>query len=274
MGLLATVVPMQQTSLRVLAVGATGSVGGQVVARALERGHRVRALVRRADQAHSLPGQVETVIADLTAPETLAAAVEGVDAVVFTHGTHPVDATLPESVDYGGVRNVLTAIGDRPVRIALMTAIGVTDRQGAYNRTTQAHDWKRRAERLVRASGHPYTIVRPGWFDYNSADQHNLVFLQGDRRRTGSPRDGVIARAQIGQVLVDSLTSPAAAGKTLELVAEHGPAQTDLDPLFAALVPDGPDRLDGALDEDTMPLESEPVGVRAELARIRAHAHR
>jgi len=41
--------------------------------------------------------------------------------------------------------------------------IGVTNREGDYNRQTEAHDWKRRGERLVRASGLPYTIVRPGW---------------------------------------------------------------------------------------------------------------
>ena len=119
-------------------------------------------------------------------------------------------ALLPAGTD--------AAIGDG-VRIALMTAIGVTDRTGHYNQTTEAHDWKRRSERLVRASGHPYTIVRPGWFDYNSPDQQRVVMLQGDTRHTGTPADGVIARRQIAQVLVGSLSSPAAANKTLELVA-------------------------------------------------------
>jgi hypothetical protein len=69
------------------------------------------------------------------------------------------------SVDYGGVRNVLLALGSRPARIALMTAAGVTNRTGSYNRTTEAHDRKRRSERLVRACGLPDTVVRPGWFD-------------------------------------------------------------------------------------------------------------
>ena len=80
-----------------------------------------------------------------------------------------------------------------------MTAIGVTNREGDYNRQTEAHDWKRRGERLVRASGLPYTIVRPGWFDYNKPDEHRLVFLQGDRRHAGDPSDGVIARRQIAR---------------------------------------------------------------------------
>jgi uncharacterized protein YbjT (DUF2867 family) len=94
---------------------------------------------------------------------------------------------------------VLAALGGRSPRIALMTAIGVTNREGDYNRRTEAHDWKRRGERLVRASGLPYTIVRPGWFDYNKPDEHQLILLQGDRRHAGDPSDGVIARRQLAQ---------------------------------------------------------------------------
>ena len=132
-----------------------------------------------------------------------------------------------------------------------------------------AHAWKRRGERLVRAGGLPYTIVRPGWFDYNEPDQQHLVMLQGDRRWAGDPSDGVISRAQIAQVLVASLTSEAADCKSLELVAEHGPAQTDLDPLFHALQPDPPGALDAVLDRDNLPLTQEPPGVVGELEAVR-----
>lgn len=67
-------------------------------------------------------------------------------------------------------------------------------------------------------------------------------------------------------MLVESLTSAAANRKTLELVAERGPRQTDLDPLFAALRRDADGELDGALDPDTLPLDHEPDGVMAEIA--------
>jgi uncharacterized protein YbjT (DUF2867 family) len=145
----------------VLVLGATGSIGRLVVDEALRQGHDTRALVRDPDRARGLPAEADVVVGDLTRPETLVAAVDGIDAVVFTHGAHGgKDQT--ERVDYGGVRNVLEALGPRPARIALMTAIGVTNRTGAHNRSTAAHDWKRRSERLVRASGRPYTIVRPG----------------------------------------------------------------------------------------------------------------
>lgn len=112
-------------------------------------------------------------------------------------------------------------------------------------------------------SGHEYTIVRPGWFDLNTADQHNLQFLQGDKRRAATPADGVIARSQIADVPIASLTSPAATNKTFELVAEYGPAQNDLEPLFAELAPD--DGLDCPGDEKSQLLADEPASVHAEL---------
>jgi uncharacterized protein YbjT (DUF2867 family) len=245
----------------VMVVGATGSIGPHAVAESLRQGHRTRALVRDVSRGASLQPDAEIVVGDMTGAETLADALENVDGIVFTHGSHG-GAEAAELVDYGAVRNVLDALGTRRARIALMTAIGVT-------KHTPGHDWKRRGERLVRASGLPYTIVRPGWFDYNESDQHRLVMLQGDRRWASDPSDGVVSRAQIAQVLVASLTSDAANHKSLELVAEHGPPTTDLDPLFHALQPDRPGALDAVLDQENMPLSQEPRRVARELDAVR-----
>ena len=183
----------------VLVVGATGSIGRLVVDEAIRQGYTTRALVRDRDKARRLPADAEMIIGDVTRPETLPAAVAGIDAVVFTLGSDGAGKVGAENVDYGGVRNVLYALGSRPARIALMTSIGVTNRNSVYNRSTEAHDWKRRSERLLRASGLPYTIVRPGWFDYNRPDEHRLVLLQGDTRQAGDSSDGVIARQQIAR---------------------------------------------------------------------------
>jgi uncharacterized protein YbjT (DUF2867 family) len=256
-----TIAPMT-----VLVVGATGSVGRLVVNEALRRGHAVRALSRSADKAHKINAAAEVTIGDVTRPDTLSAAVQGVDAIVFTHGSDGLGKAGAETIDYGGVRNVLGALGSQKnVRIVLMTAIGVTDRTGSYNRTTEAHDWKRRSERLVRASGLPYTIMRPGWFDYNVPDQQRLVLLQGDRRHAGDPSDGVIARRQIAQVLVHSLGSSQALRKTFELVAEKGPPPDDLDFLFGKLVADAENALDGVRDMANMPSAREPQQVQQDL---------
>lgn len=251
---------MNEEMSTVLVVGATGSIGRLVVAEALRAGYETRALVRNEVRAEGLPAGARVVVGDLTDPDSLRPALAGVTGIVFTHGSHG-DPRAAELVDYGAVRNALRTL-EAPARIALMTAIGVT-------KHTPGHDWKRRGERLVRASGLPYTIVRPGWFDYNDADQHRLVMLQGDTRWASDPSDGVISRVQIAQVLVGSLTSETADRKTLELVAETGPAPTDLEPLFAGLRRDPADALDAVLDRDNMPLDEEPADVVTELEAVR-----
>jgi uncharacterized protein YbjT (DUF2867 family) len=185
--------------------------------------------------------------------------------VVFTLGSEGT-----ESGDYGGVRNVLAAVGWRTARFALMTAIGVTNRTSRHNRTTEAHDWKRRAERIVRATGLPYTIVRPDWFDYNGPDEHRLMLLQGDTRQAGYPSDGAVARRQIAEILVRSLSSDQAVRKTFELVATQGQAQSDFDTLFSGLDADPPGALDGVRDAANQPLEEEPQRVRDDLNAVRA----
>lgn len=259
--------PAARRPLSVLVIGATGSIGRLVVAQALRQGHTVHALVRDLRRAAALPSAAQRVVGDLTRADTLGTAVDGIDAVVFTHGSRSGGKAEAERVDYGAVRSVLRALDGRPTRIALMTSIGVTDRRGAFNRGTEIHDWKRRGERLVRASGLPYTIVRPGWFDCHAPDQHRLVMLQGDTRHAGDPSDGVVARQQIAQVLVASLTSDAARHKTFELVAERGAASTDLDVLFARLEADEPGALDAIRDAPNMPLDEEPARVRKDLGR-------
>src|SRR5271165_3378907 len=262
---------MSESRKTVLVVGATGSIGRLVVEEAVQQGYVVRALVRTPSKARKFSAQVEVVSGDVTHPETLTAAVNGIDAIVFTLGSDGAGKVGAETVDYGGVRNVLAALGSRTARIALMTSIGVTNRTGSYNRSTESHDWKRRAERLVRSSGLPYTIVRPGWFDYNKAEEHHLVFLQGDTRQAGNSSDGVIARSQIAEVLVCSLTSDQALRKTFELVATKGPAQTGLDALFAALDADPPNALDGVRDTPNQPLDEEPQQVQDDLRKMSAN---
>lgn len=251
---------MRNSPIKVLVVGATGSVGRHVIEVALELGHQVRALVRSNSAGKQMPMAVEIAVGDLTAEETLKKAVDGIDALVFTHGTYGSQMAA-EAVDYGAVRNVLGALGDQQVRIALMTTIGATDRRGA-------HDWKRRGEWLVRASGHPYTIVRPAWFDYNEPDEHRLQMLQGDKELVGSPKDGVISRRQLAEVLVKSLSSDSAMFKTFELHAVKGEAQVDLDPLFANLDRDPKGSLHGAHDIQNMMLEKEPASVKKDIFRV------
>ena len=252
---------MEKDTKTLLVVGASGSIGRLVVQQALSDGYKVRALVRDRRQSDLFPPAAEVAVGDLSQVQSLGSIVEGIDNVVFTHGTYG-RPDLAVEVDYGMVRNLLQLVQGRTIRISLMSTVGVTDRKGS-------HDWKRRGERLVRESGCPYTIVRPGWFDYNEPAQQRLVMSQGDKYQTGTPQDGVISRSQLAKVLVRSLVSDAARRKTFELTADVGPEQANLDDLFAALDSDLDNSLDGRHDLPNMPLQDEPEFIQLDLRRLR-----
>ena len=74
---------MSHQQLTVLVVGATGSIGRLVVEEAGRKAHGVRALARDPRKAGRLFPDAEVVAGDLTAPDTLAQAVVGVDAIVL-----------------------------------------------------------------------------------------------------------------------------------------------------------------------------------------------
>ena len=126
-------------------------------------------------------------------------------------------------------------------------------------------EWKRRAERLVRVSGRPYTIVRPGWFDYQGPGNRRIDLRQGD---TVTGRPGV-DRRHIAQVLLEGAAVPSGARRTVEVFSTTGAPVTDFEALFAATRADGPGALDGVLDANNVPLTDEPASVQADIARLR-----
>jgi uncharacterized protein YbjT (DUF2867 family) len=243
---------------RVLSIGATGSIGRNVVLELLSQDLEVSALVRDPGRAaRLLPGSVEYVTGDLATGDGIADAVDGVDAIILTHGGES------REVDYDGVRRVLETLGGRRPRLVLMTSMGVSRGGGAYGGLL---NWKRRAERLVRAYGAPYTVVRPGWFDYQEPTDFAVLLEQGDRYPVTNRRG--VGRSQIAKTLVEAMFSGYAVGKTFELFAQHGPLQEDFDPLFAALKGDRSAALSGGKDTG-VPLHEEPVEVLDDIQRMR-----
>ncbi|WP_420077913.1 NAD-dependent epimerase/dehydratase family protein [Streptomyces sp. JL4002] len=158
----------------VLLTGAAGFVGTPVVARLLEHGVRVRAVVHRAEVA---PG-AEAVPADLARPGSLAGLCRGVDAVV--HLASRIGGTEQEcrAVNTGGTAALVAEAHRAGVRrfVQLGTAAvygegphrgpaegGLAEAPGSVTSATRLA-----GERLVLAAGG--TVVRP-----------HMVFGRGDR---------------------------------------------------------------------------------------------
>ena len=65
--------------MKILAIGATGNVGSQVVKELRKRGAEVRALVRKKSDATRLAEGVEAVEGDLLDPVSVDSALAGID---------------------------------------------------------------------------------------------------------------------------------------------------------------------------------------------------
>jgi uncharacterized protein YbjT (DUF2867 family) len=71
----------------ILVTGATGHVGKHLVGQLLNKGVQVRVLVRDERKVATLGNGVERAVGDLDKPETLAAAMRGIDQLYFVTPT-------------------------------------------------------------------------------------------------------------------------------------------------------------------------------------------
>src|SRR5580704_19450602 len=94
-------------SLLIALTGATGFIGQHLLRELPNRGHRLRVLLRRPASVPALTASA--VIGDLARPQNLAAALEGVDAVIHSAGVAHAMSGVPED-DYR-VLNTEATIG-------------------------------------------------------------------------------------------------------------------------------------------------------------------
>jgi uncharacterized protein YbjT (DUF2867 family) len=130
---------------------------------------------------------------------------------------------------YQGVVHALRSAPDARYFV-VVSQIYVTRKDHSMNHSGRLLDWRLRGEDAVRASGLPYTIVRPGWL----TDQ---VPGRGVRLEQGDRGDGSITRSDVAAACVAALADPGARGKTFEIFNAPGPARAWSE-LFAGLAAD------------------------------------
>src|ERR1700751_217940 len=136
----------------ILITGASGNVGKEVLKQVPKSGTRVRAAFQSAGKAASAPSGVEVVIMDYNQPETVAAAVKGVDHV-FLVG--PPTSDLP-ALERKAVDAIKHAGG---AHIVLLSAMG--GRSAIFPRKHAV------SEDYLISSGLPWTFLRPNGFMQN-----------------------------------------------------------------------------------------------------------
>jgi uncharacterized protein YbjT (DUF2867 family) len=145
------------TTPRILVIGATGTIGRQVVLGLSAKGACVRAMTRNPHAAH-LPPDVEIAKGDLTIPDTLDECLDDVDSVFLVWTAPPAAADA-----------ALGRIAQRAGRIVLLSAPLKTPHP-FFQQPNPARALALHLEHVIEQSGVKWTFLRPGMFAANSVD--------------------------------------------------------------------------------------------------------
>lgn len=192
----------------ILVTGATGNIGRELVRELDAKGARFRVLVRDRSRAAGLPDSAERAVGDLDKPDTLTPAFEGIDklflltpGIGLEHTSHAVATAKAAGVSHIVHLSSFNVLGDP------MPAMG---------------RWHHEREQIVRASGIPATILRPGGFMTNTLEWAPAI---RERRHvldpTGPGRYAPIDPADIAAVAALVLTSDGHAGMAYTLTGEE-----------------------------------------------------
>jgi uncharacterized protein YbjT (DUF2867 family) len=170
--------------MKFLLLGATGRTGVPFVKKALDQGHQVTALVRRADA--TVDPRAQIVSGDVTDAAVIATAARGHDAVISTLGVKNVRETPTLITDT--VRAVIASAKTSGVdRFVIVSAFGVGDSlakasflAGLIFRTALRKKYadKAASEVLLKASGLKWTLEYPGALNDRDGSRYTAVALE------------------------------------------------------------------------------------------------
>jgi uncharacterized protein YbjT (DUF2867 family) len=185
----------------IVVTGATGNVGGEVVAALAARGERVRAVARDPARA-GLPAGIEVVQGDLELPESLTPALAGARGVFLLGG-------------WGDMPELLRRIEHAQVeRVVVLTSRCVV---GGRTDNPVTRMWLD-SEAAVRDSVVAWTIVRPSGYQSNAL-RWLPQLRQGDVIQAPWPNVSIAAvdPADIAAVAATVLTEPRHEGEAYSL---------------------------------------------------------
>ena len=204
--------------MAILMIGGTGAIGSRVVQKLTEAGADVRVLARDAARA-TLPAGAAAVPGDLTQPDSVRAALAGIDTVFL------LNAVVPDELV-----QALTVVGlVRDAGIKGLVYFSVLN--GELFTDVPHFAGKRTVERMIEADDLPATVLRPG------------TFMQNDARLKDAVMAGVYPQplGDIGVAMVDADDIATIAAQAL-LAREKSPTPLPRETIEIA----GPEDLTGA----------------------------
>jgi uncharacterized protein YbjT (DUF2867 family) len=177
----------------ILVLGATGTTGGEVARQLIAAGQRPRLLVRNPQKAREFQGKAEVVQGDLDRPDSLTAAMKGIERLYLVSAGSEIATLEGNAIDAAkraGVRHV--------VKLSVI---------GAENPVLTFSKWHAKSEKRLMDSGLKWTMLRPGNFMTNSLAWAETIKTQGAfYQPTGDGRWAAIDPVDIAAVAVKALT--------------------------------------------------------------------
>jgi uncharacterized protein YbjT (DUF2867 family) len=192
--------------MKVIVLGATGTVGSQVVRELHARGVQVRALTRDPHKAEKLPADTEVVRGDLLDPGTVSTVFSGMDAAFLLNGVGTTECH----------EGLMAVNGARLGSVQRIVYLSVAQAERAPH--LPHFGAKLPIEAAIRASGIPFTILRPNNFFQNDYWYEEALLKYGVYPQPIGQR-GVsrVDVRDIAEAAAIALTGPGHEGQIYEL---------------------------------------------------------
>jgi len=215
--------------MKILLVGATGTLGRQIAKNAVENGHEVRCIVRNPKKASFLQEWgCELTKGDLLRKDDISYALQDIEAVVDAATSRPDDSKSIYETDWEGKLNLYNECEVKGIKRVIFLSILLTEQF----RNVPLMDVKYCTEKLLEKSNFDYTIFKCAAFMQGVISQFAIPILDSQAVwMSGTPtKIAYINTQDMARIIVSSLENHGTHKLSLPLV---GPKAWDANEIIA-----------------------------------------
>ena len=215
--------------MKILLVGATGTLGRQIAKQAIEVGHEVRCIVRNPRKASFLQEWgCELTKGDILRKNDISYALQDIEVVIDASTSRPEDKESIYETDWEGKLNLFNECEDKGIKRVIFLSILLTENF----RNVPLMDVKYCTEKLLEKSNFDYTIFQSAAFMQGVISQFAIPILDNQSVWiSGAPTKIAYMNTQdMAKIIVSSIENSKTFKSKLPLV---GPKAWDAEEIIA-----------------------------------------